>query len=172
MATNAKFQLNISKFMPDRPKNTGTRGVNTTIVAQDFDRLPSKRLKTFSCKRTHVFKSKMKILIRTPDDQNVLKPSIYLIYPADEHFSHLLPKMTRHEHALEDCHFRYNLALRRDCFVASFGLSRWLLKYLSNLVLTSIFSFEPLSLYSRFFPSLNLFPQRIFISGVITRKCH
>ena len=29
---NTKFQLNISKFMPDRPKNTGTWGVNNTLV--------------------------------------------------------------------------------------------------------------------------------------------
>ena len=30
-ATNAKFQQNIPKFMPARPKK-GTRGVNTTVI--------------------------------------------------------------------------------------------------------------------------------------------
>ena len=29
---NTNFQLNISKIMPARPKNTGTWGVHTTVV--------------------------------------------------------------------------------------------------------------------------------------------
>ena len=32
LATNAKFQKNISKLMPARPKNTGKWGLNATVI--------------------------------------------------------------------------------------------------------------------------------------------
>ena len=37
LVTNAKFQLNISKITPTRPKNTGTWDVNTTHDLKVWD---------------------------------------------------------------------------------------------------------------------------------------